>query len=473
MTTTLQIVLGIILFAFLYYLKSEEQKDRPVPYNKPLFIIGTFAFFFLSVYNFSVIGFFACFILFAIFFTKRPYQEKKWDVPHDKPVIFLGPRAAVRPSVLGHPTPEGYRLSCLYFGTGLMDRTNTLDQGFPYQILDPIPQPQNIQTPLARLCDQRAAEIVRLSRSQNKPIRMLWSGGIDSTSACIALLKQLADEPDRLEIAYSPRSRGEYWSFFWKIVRRHPKKRKIRHIKDALTADALIVTGEHGDQIFGSIKLLNLHPKVYNNKWEEEFPKILSKHLASSNRIEVMLNYLQPQFQASPVPIQTLYDLLWWMNFSMKWQSVALRMPGILEQQKFHSIENQIHHFFQTPDFQLWSMANPDKKIKDSWTTYKWPLKDYIFDFTNDNKFYQKKEKVPSLRGMAGAGRKGMALVVDSNRDYFYHSFDDSLREKSSYDFDTRSTAAAGTTAGVTISLSYEYNASKEKNLWEDLDGDE
>ena len=41
-------------------------------------------------------------------------------------------------------------------------------------------------------------------------------------------------------------------------------------------------------------------------------------------------------------------------------------------------------HFFDSTEFQLWSMNNPDKKIKDTLDSYKWIAKDYIYDYTND-----------------------------------------------------------------------------------------
>ena len=38
--------------------------------------------------------------------------------------------------------------------------------------------------------------------------------------------------------------------------------------------------------------------------------------------------------------------------------------------------------FYNTDDFRLWSLNNLDKRIKDTWPSYKWVAKDVIFDFT-------------------------------------------------------------------------------------------
>jgi hypothetical protein len=54
-------------------------------------------------------------------------------------------------------------------------------------------------------------------------------------------------------------------------------------------------------------------------------------------------------------------------------------------------------------------MNNPDKKIRDTLESYKWPAKDYIFDYTKDEPYRQSKLKVGSLR--IGT----MKVSIDSN----------------------------------------------------------
>lgn len=110
-----------------------------------------------------------------------PWRER---TPHPISLQFLDARMAVRPTVLGHTVPDGYRLACLYFGAGLIDRTGTLDHGFPYKVIDPIPEAVAMEHDISSVCDQRATEIVTRARLEEKPIQLAWSGGIDSTEAC-------------------------------------------------------------------------------------------------------------------------------------------------------------------------------------------------------------------------------------------------------------------------------------------------
>ena len=69
-------------------------------------------------------------------------------------------------------------------------------------------------------------------------------------------------------------------------------------------------------------------------------------------------------------------------------------------------ITTNYFHFYGTEDFQLWSMNNMDKKIKDTWNTYKWVCKDIIYDYTRDADYRQQDETgfpVPSAHAAGAA----------------------------------------------------------------------
>ena len=53
--------------------------------------------------------------------------------------------------------------------------------------------------------------------------------------------------------------------------------------------------------------------------------------------------------------------------------------------------------FYATEDFRLWSMNNLDKKIKDTWETYKWVSKDVIYAYNGDAEYRDHKLKNGSL----------------------------------------------------------------------------
>jgi uncharacterized protein YqkB len=52
--------------------------------------------------------------------------------------------------------------------------------------------------------------------------------------------------------------------------------------------------------------------------------------------------------------------------------------------------------FFGTDDFQIWSMLNHDLKLKDTPQSYKYVMKDIIWDFDKNDSYYDNKVSEPS-----------------------------------------------------------------------------
>src|SRR5207244_48154 len=91
-------------------------------------------------------------------------------------------------------------------------------------------------------------------------------------------------------------------------------------------------------------------------------------------------------------------DHLWWINFSLKWQLVQLFSVAFAAKRNTAGITSEYlmsHHisFFDTDEFQLWSMNNADKKIKNTWKSYKYTCKDVIYEFTRDKAYRDNKVK--------------------------------------------------------------------------------
>lgn len=368
-------------------------------------------------------------------------RETLWRgaTPHRVPVVFLNGGMAVRPSVLGHPVPDGYRHACAFFGVGLIDRTQTLDQGYPVEVLDPIPTVRADVPTMAEICAARAAEIVAEARERDMPIRLLWSGGIDSTCAAVCLLEALEDENNRLEVAFSRKSVAENRRFHRLLKKRGVPRRRIAAVGEALDDDALIVTGEHGDQIFGSMLAAHLDFADLSRPWTSVMPGHIEKRIGEAGA-RSMLAYLEPQIAACPIPLRSTYDFLWWTNFSMKWQTVSLRVLATVDRERRQRAQPMLRHFFRSDDFQRWSLANPEGKIRDTWTSYKYPLKDIIFAVDGNARYRDRKLKERSLRGLTG-GIARRALAIDADGFLFTEPVDRSIlpranRWKSEFSFD-------------------------------------
>ena len=64
----------------------------------------------------------------------------------------------------------------------------------------------------------------------------------------------------------------------------------------------------------------------------------------------------------------TLFDYFWWLNFSLKWQQVTLRLPALRDDAP--QIYDSLRHFFRSGRFQQWSLAHPEIRLPATWVEY-------------------------------------------------------------------------------------------------------
>ena len=294
---------------------------------------------------------------------------------------------------------EVYKNACIFFGAPLIDRTKTLDAGEAFEVLDPL-QTQRTDKTFAESSDLRAASLVSLALESQRKIQVLWSGGIDSTLALCALEKALnkVNSLHLLDVLLSKESIDEYPRFYKDII-----ENKITHklytppIYKELSPDKIVVSGELGDQLFGSDKLkYHVQTGEAFRPYTDVLPYLIDRKLGIG-KAEKLMAYLAPQIEKSPIKIITLYDYLWWMNFSMKWQHVSLRLIKNLPEESFILNENYFN-FFQSKTFEAWSISQPTLKINETWPSYKQVAKEYIYETHQDKDYLMNKEKEQSLK---------------------------------------------------------------------------
>ena len=282
-----------------------------------------------------------------------------------------------------------------------VDRTGNFN---PFQMTyDPIPKVVKFNKSWEECCMDAAKKLWQLG----KPIELFWSGGIDSSGVLIALLETKSDS-DVLNIRYTQDSIDEFPLMWEKMVK--GKNNPLTHkemLDDSLfeNHDIIKVTGECGDQCFGS-DALHANLDKHADDWESIFTWPNGKLFAaksdapkdSQKNYEYKKNQLAEilfeHVDSSPVEIKTIFDLFWWCNFCFKWQDVDSRMiftfSGTSEWKSTIS-------FFNTEDFQKWSIVNHDVKHGGTWETYKQPAKDYINKYIKDETYRKNKTKEPSL----------------------------------------------------------------------------
>jgi hypothetical protein len=318
-------------------------------------------------------------------------------------VLFLNFLQADGGAIGSDRLPRDYVLACRFLRCSIIDRTATLNQGFAYAVLDPIPAPATDGATFAELCDAAGAAIVAEALRDGRGITVFWSGGIDSTSALIAVMKAALAQGcgDRVRIMLSLDSVLEYPGFFLRhIGGKYPVAAVSHPISEALNPADLTVTGEHGDQLFGSHLLASyVRRGIAGVDYLDALPLVLVERLRSVRDAYRVQRYLEPVIAAAPVRIRTLFDCLWWLNFSLKWQEVTLRLP-VFRGQEASITHRALRHFFRSDRFQTWALANTPGHVPPTWVRYKDAAKRYILDFTGDRVYYRDKEKADSLRNV-------------------------------------------------------------------------
>lgn len=338
-----------------------------------------------------------------------------------KRLLFLNSHRAKSGTVDGLELHRSYVLFARLFGCGPIDRTGTLEIGVDVAVADPIPEASERMS-FREICDVVAADLVDEAVRADQAIQVAWSGGIDSTLALIVLARHLRErgELQRLWVLLSLESMREHPRFYEAFVAGRLQVRPLAGpLPEALRTDALTVTGEHGDQLFGSDHLAGLvEAGVSQLPHAHVVPVYFAQRLRSEAAAAEVLDYLAPQVAAAPVPIETAFEYLWWCNFSLKWQQVSLRVP-VFRLGRVEPFCRTTRHFFGDRRFQAWSLASPGVRRVDDWGAYKLEAKKLILEATDDLDYFAHKRKAPSLkRVLIDRARQG-------DERYRIHMYDD------------------------------------------------
>ncbi len=266
-----------------------------------------------------------------------------------------------------------------FFGVTPIDRTGTMTGVIDTDTTNPIPAFVTSSISIDDLITQRGEEI----KAMGKDIYLLWSGGIDSTTAFYALVRTGAS----FTVIMDDDSAKEYPMLSNQIQSGsvYPQV-KVMLNKSLSTIDvtkSIMVTGEIGDQISGSMKFINFDAAQRSAVYTENIPALIYTNL-------------------DPVVSKVLGDIskfttaeyLWALNFIFKYTHVVDRMNNLVALHGFEFV-----HFFNTDPFQIWALNNYHQFCNfGSFYDYKKQLKQYIFSINGDDMYFKFKTKVPSLK---------------------------------------------------------------------------
>jgi hypothetical protein len=296
----------------------------------------------------------------------------------------------------------------------LVDRTGHIEFPYNFKIYSGLEMPaldKTFNLSYEDCCNERAKELVSLSDQYKKPIKVLYSGGIDSTLVLISLMKCIpADQiRDQVTVSISANSIVENPNFYYNYIRNTFNLESSNKISSCIDGTHIVVTGEHNDQLFGSDLMAEImrHPKfskeIYS-KYTRQFIVSWLVHKgmtpsAATTWFDLIDDQIKRQAECE---VTTNFHFFWWINFCFKWQTVFFRIIARTSQQLQQPIDScaintWLHHFYSAENFQQWSMLNHDKKILVDWNSYKYEAKKVIYNFNHDAEYRDYKVKIGSL----------------------------------------------------------------------------
>jgi hypothetical protein len=274
------------------------------------------------------------------------------------------------------------------------------------------------------VCIERAIELNELSNSTKKPIIVLWSGGIDSTTVIVSLLLT-TNNYDNIIIALNGLAISENYRFYKDHIFPNFKIMSSDIVFENFNTDNIIVGGEFNDQLFGA-DFIEKFQKQYTMKQAKSALNsdlivdfFVKQGLNKDNAIkwfELLKNSID---NYNSDLVLTNYDFFWWYNFTQKWQHVYFRTLLSCDHLTDEFLDNNYQQFFNTTNFQLWSMNSGDQKIGNSWSEYKQIAKQFIFDYNRDDDYYRNKVKIGSLYHILSK-RKTYPLGITSDLKFIY-----------------------------------------------------
>ncbi len=325
-------------------------------------------------------------------------------------LLYYNPKVALRKEDRSRADLEKFSVFFSIFGptTVLVDRTETIEIPFKVRSMFPIPTFRPMGKTFEDICNERASELLVRAENLEVSLCVFYSGGVDSTLVLISLLKNATPKQKmNLTVLLSEESIYENPNFYRNHICGKLNVEPSNMFPYLFGTKRLFVGGEFNDQLFGSNlmkRLVDKHgPSIIHQPYNQDLLlKFFNRGVKNNEFINFYLDIFERLRDVAPVNITTNQDYLWWINFTLKWQSVFMRMLCYTAPRNVSNIDESYvttyyNHFYGTEDFQLWSLNNQDKKIKDSWKSYKWVCKDIIYEYTKDADYRDNKTKNQSL----------------------------------------------------------------------------
>lgn len=281
-------------------------------------------------------------------------------------------------------------------------RVHKLDTPWPLaDTVAPIPTINHNNTNFDQILETVAERFVKENTASGRRPYLAWSGGIDSTCILVSLLKVAnQDFLQRLVILHNDNSIKENAYFYHRYIQGKLQTQNIDtfQITTGNHDRIVLLDGEGGNQLMGwrAINTLSYYRQfdMLDRPWRSV--QDLTELFPGSNQFHVDL--VLSSLPHAPVPIETVYDLIWWTNFNFKFDEVLLRKivtyTGQLTAQQTHDFYHRgLYRFYAQPELQVWSMISKDLRREKTRTVSKYFPKQYIYDFDHNHWWWANKKE--------------------------------------------------------------------------------
>jgi hypothetical protein len=255
---------------------------------------------------------------------------------------------------------------------------------------------------------------IQQSEILNIPLGLMWSGGLDSTAVYFAL-KHIGA---KFDVYLSTNSIHENPELF----NDHICSEKLYSSRDYNKFRHYLVTGDLGDQIFGSDIYQTIcdnlgHDRIYHPDYEAVF----FDHYASVNCDRASAQWMFDKYVATlgefPSTIQHIGEFMWWIAITHKWQSIRYRYMMHVESHQRPLIKTHFHPLFGHTDLEKWSLETPFHfKMDGDVTTWKNCIRRFISEFGNSK--YILTRKINSQANILWGSRRVPGVYSDYSECY-------------------------------------------------------
>jgi hypothetical protein len=261
-----------------------------------------------------------------------------------------------------------------------IDRYKTIEHYLPVEpYSEPIKSNPNFKKNFEDICNDQAISLLK----EGKKINLFWSGGLDSTTALVALLSNCTNR-DQISISATYNSiieSGYFYDTFLKPFNINfdlPRTNWSSINKEIVNDNELGISGQGGNNLFttGAWNIDKIVP-------EAELLKKPYKDVVVKEKQE----FYYPVILKSPKPIITYEDFLWFEGYAFFWDQG--RFDKLLKYFKPKNIKEYLKFFrgfYYIKDFEEWSINNNEQQhdIKNFVRTTKLPMRKYILKTLGD-----------------------------------------------------------------------------------------